>query len=1040
MGHAVDEVTLEGRALSAKRRLNEALQHAAHLLPAQGPITTFVHHNTLQAFEDLPFDEAVQQAGRMFGCQPYLPEDEYRQMLERGRIRSEDLWDVLLEDLGEEADRLVACFGTRLHLRLAMLKYPLRFAPDAELRWLVAETDALQRFRPEAPSVVREQMITETRHWVMRDVHSENGEAAADTRSRELIGGLIDRFGQESIERWSETTWEAFCLHLLWRICHQGVHALPPFQPTAPPPLRHRDWLLQATGEDSDHLVNEVLIRFCAAFLDQGFARWKLPQREQGFFQAFAALYGQRGAAPQRWLRGLRGELKRLAGGQMTPSDSIIESLELLGIAPDEWEAYVTETLLALGGWAGMIWQLESRPGAVVAPPPPGTLVEFLAVRLILERLALAHLARESLGADVSLKQLRHAARTRLAKAAAVSVHQRAFAVFQLAQVLGWKPVDLYNLPKQQWTRLVEEIETFSRLERRRIFHAAFERRYNCQLLDAVMVQASRALPLPATTRFQLVCCLDDREESFRRHLEEIAPDCQTYGMAGFFGVAMYYRGAGDAHYRALCPAIVTPTHYVQEVVGSGLELVHRRRQEARRALGSASHRWHLSSRTFLGGILTALVGSLASIPMVARIVAPRMTAQISEKLGRLLQPPPRTQLQLDRSMPEPGPEPGHVGYTVAEMADIVERVLQDLGLLTGLSRLVIFAGHGSSSLNNPHESAYNCGACAGGRGGPNARAIAQMANDPRVRKVLAQRGLELPSETYFLGAYHNTCNDQMTYHDLDQLPKSHQADFQYARQSIDEARRRNAHERCRRFQSTSLSITPEEALRHVEGRAEDLSQARPEYNHATNAVTIVGRRQLTRGLFLDRRAFLNSYDPTQDDEEHTVLARILQAAVPVCAGISLEYYFSCVDPVGWGCGSKLPHNITSLLGVMEGAASDLRTGLSTQMIEIHEPLRQLFLIETTPEAMLSIIECNERIRQLCQNEWVYLATIDPDSMEIQILRDGRFVPYEPQSAELPEVNASADWYRGWRDHLGPASIVPISHQQQQTTEVEVSQ
>src|SRR5690606_13010230 len=139
----------------------------------------------------------------------------------------------------------------------------------------------------------------------------------------------------------------------------------------------------------------------------------------------------------------------------------------------------------------------------------------------------------------------------------------------------------------------------------------------------------------------------------------------------------------------------------------------------------------------------------------------------------------------------------------------------------------------------------------------------------------------------------------------------------------IDEARQRNAHERCRRFESASLAMNPEDALRHVESRAEELSQARPEFNHATNAVAIVGRRSRTRGLFLDRRAFLASYDPTTDDDDHTILGRVLQAVVPVCAGIALEYYFSCVDPEGWGCGSKLPHNVTSLLGVMAGAASD---------------------------------------------------------------------------------------------------------------------
>src|SRR5207302_7246240 len=138
----------------------------------------------------------------------------------------------------------------------------------------------------------------------------------------------------------------------------------------------------------------------------------------------------------------------------------------------------------------------------------------------------------------------------------------------------------------------------------------------------------------------------------------------------------------------------------------------------------------------------------------------------------------------------------------------------------------------------------------------------------------------------------------------------------------------------------------------HVEGRAEDLAQVRPEWGHATNAISIVGRRESTRGLFLDRRAFLTSYDPNQDDAENTILTRILQAVFPVCAGINLEYYFSYVDNNGYGAGTKLPHNLASLLGVMDRAASDLRTGLPWQTGAIHEPGRSRFMIETTVDVV----------------------------------------------------------------------------------------
>ena len=173
-----------------------------------------------------------------------------------------------------------------------------------------------------------------------------------------------------------------------------------------------------------------------------------------------------------------------------------------------------------------------------------------------------------------------------------------------------------------------------------------------------------------------------------------------------------------------------------------------------------------------------------------------------------------------------------------------------------------------------------------------------------------------------------------------------------------------------------------------------------------------------------DRRAFLTSYDPTQDDDEHGVLTRILQAVIPVCAGINLEYYFSYTDPTGYGCGTKLPHNITSLLGVMDGAASDLRPGLPWQMVEIHEPVRLLLLLEATVQTTLGILERNPGISRLVRNDWIQLALLDPESSVLHVFRSGQFEHYRPEATTIPIVKSSVDWYRGWRDHLGFASVV----------------
>ncbi len=582
----------------------------------------------------------------------------------------------------------------------------------------------------------------------------------------------------------------------------------------------------------------------------------------------------------------------------------------------------------------------------------------------------------------------------------------------------------LADLSPNQWSELLNEVAAFSGHERRRIYHAAFERRVSRQAIDALVLRTSQAPQKPAQPQLQVVCCLDAREESFRRHLEEIEPRAETYGAAGFFGIAIYYRGAADAHFSTLCPIVVKPQHWVTEEVVYSLGETHRRRAKTRRALGTASRQFHMSTRSATGGlVLTAAFGVLASIPLVFRVLFPSWAARIRRTAGALLEPPSVTRLQLERSSPTPGPDDEQIGFTIEEMANLGERMLRDIGLTTGFARLVLFLGHGSYCLNNPHKSAYDCGACSGGAGGPNGRALAAFLNTPQVREILARRGIEIPRETWFLGGQHNTCADTITFFDLDLMPKSHHHDFEQVQVTLAQTCERNAHERCRRFQSARLDLSFAAARSHVEERSEDLAQTRPEFGNASNAMCVVGRRARTRGLYLDRRSFLVSYDPQQDDAESDILGRILGAVVPVCEGINLQYYFSYVDSTGWACGTKLPHNVTSLLGVMDGAASDLRPGLPMQGVEIHEPVRCLFIIETTPDRILRIMQRNETVGRILRNGWVQLSLLNPESNEILLYRDGQFFPYEAESPDLPCVATSTDWYRGWRDHLGFAQI-----------------
>jgi len=936
--------------------LTHVIDHLAHLLPAQGPISIFIHHNTLHAFEDLQFEEAVERAGEQLGREPYLAEPRYREKLASGRILASDVESLLREQLGERGAADVAGIGSRLDLWLAIALQGIPDATGRALSWTLEETDALSGRRA------------------------------------------------------------------LWQACVEAVgRAGAAVQTTkSPVRVRHRDLIVAAGGADTDAWIHPPLIRFLAGYLDQGLAPWAMPERNRGIHGCFLELYRsvlvtQCGAWARR-LRRLVAEDRDAGRGALT---SIEHSLTELGVADNERADFLGAELLALRGWAGIVRQIEERPDRVPARDLTVTLRGYLAVRLVFERAGLSEAARQiSFGG--SLPELRSWLRDRLPPAPLPTTIERAWPLFHVALLRGLDASIVKHWTPRQVAELEAELREVNSTRRRRILHQAFERTIRHRLYDAVMSHSPR--PLPAPPPFQAVFCLDEREESIRRHLEEVEPACETFGTAGFFNVAMYHQGVSDAHPRPLCPVAIRPTHYVAEVERDGNRLSERSRRLHRRAAGFLGYNVRAGSRLPLSGaLMMTIFGWLALVPLVLRVVFPWLTSRWRQ-VRESSMVTSHTRLQVDREAAAP-PIGTYSGFTVREMADIVRHVLEDIGVVDRLAPVVLIVGHGSISLNNPHESAHDCGACGGGRGGPNARAFAQMANDPRVRQRLAAEGLSIDAATWFVGAQRNTCDNAVTFFDDDLVPPACREIFDKARESVDVARRREAHERCRRFDVPSW-YPPLAALAHVQGRAADLAQPRPEYGHATNAFCVIGRRSRTRGLFLDRRTFLVSYDPTADDNGAT-LARIMAAVVPVVAGINLEYYFSYIDPAGYGCGTKLPHNVTSLLGVMDGAQSDLRTGLPWQMVEIHEPARLTIVVEGTRDRLLGVVRGNPAIDRLVRNRWLWLACLDVESGALWELRSTGFTRYALEHAVTTVPGDSATWYQGKRGFLPPVSIVP---------------
>ena len=1089
--------------------LDHVIHHIGHLLPAQGPIGVFVHHNTLHAFQHLPFHEAVVEAQRRLEVKGYLDEDIFRSHFRNGRITRRDIETALRRrgrDVASSSHGPAAPWGlTDDRIDLLNLLHPMPDDPPTIRHWLIDEIGADQVFRSDVEKRVRDHIMERTVTWldglldrvgkdmtlsdfatsVLGETLVVSAEGPVTDRSvvewLNLFGlaepertGYVQLAAQRSgvrdvaeprlaawlasehrvvsaaFDRWTGLA----CNVQAWRRALAGrptalalslLHALSrtpprssartPDEPLLPDRVGQdrtpRDLIAQLTGHDANDLVHPFLIRWCGAFLDDGIAHWTMPGKATGFWHAWRATMQKQAGLLPSWLRPLRSTLASFPD-DASPEYVLLHWLHELGVAHNDHDRFLERVALQLPGWAGMFYRLQQHPEDRASTAPPVTLADFLAVRLTLDVLAWRALAQKELRYSGPLRDfashMKDAWQKQQTRPATSSPDT--WRLYQLFQTAGIAPNEARTIPVHVRHRLLDRLDGFDELARQQVWQEAYEAHYRDEILSAVAVRRQRLSDGPALQhpRFQLMACIDDREEAFRRALEELEPRTETFGVAGFFGIAMNFQRFDQAAGAPLCPVVVTPAHDVMEEPEEGHQELAERRLRRLSMMARLRRGVRRGSRSLLAGsVLVPLLGLFSVVPMVGRILFPRLHGRLHTAAEKRIVSEPKTRLTLLQTSHDPVPSAWvrARGFSLREQADRVAAQLENMGFVHQFAPIICVLGHGSRSVNNPHLSAYDCGACGGRHGGPNARAFASMANRTEVRELLAERGIVIPATTWFVGAEHNTATDEVEYYDLERMPPALQSEWQEFLRLMLNARKLSAHERCRKFESASLGMSPTAALRHVEGRAEDISQARPELGHVTNAVAFVGRRSLTRHLFLDRRSFLISYDPTIDPDLK-ILERILVAVGPVGAGINLEYYFSTVDNDKLGAGTKLPHNLTGLLGVMDGHASDLRTGLPRQMIEIHEPMRLLLIIENTPEAALEVVARQPGVAELVAGQWVQVATIDPQTGDMQVFHpDTGFEPFKPVTNTLPEVERSQDWYTGKREFLSPALVIP---------------
>ncbi len=699
-------------------------------------------------------------------------------------------------------------------------------------------------------------------------------------------------------------------------------------------------WDTTPTAEHPTPWLDEYLATWVSSYLNPD-PLWAMPHKQQNFYQAWRTLARRDPSLP----RAVRRSVGVLPA---EPDAALAWALVKLGVT----EEAVTKTLRAeleqLPGWVGHIkWRAE-QIGDI-------DLTSYLGVRLTLQALLGPTPLPPSRGpvlADEARRTLWYRGQ-------------------HVARSIGGSRVD-----REDIAAVVRVLATHPVADHPLTWQKAYELHYRAALARALTTtEQPRSRP-----HLQLVMCIDPRSEGMRRHVE-VLPEVETFGFAGFFGVPVRFarymaRGAINS-----LPALLTARNQLTEQptnTARADEQVARGR--ARDALRHATHRADSGAVTPFA--LAEVSGWLYGAISMLRTLTPTLQARIHRALT-----PSTDILESTVTIVD--------AFTLDECVAMAETALRMMGIAR-FAPLVVLAGHRSESMNNLYQSALDCGACGGNPGAANARASTAIFNDPEVRALLGTRGIDIPSDSFFIAAEHNTVTDAITLLDRHLIPESH----------VDAARafdriQRTAAELLVRERAEGLPGASPHAPSRVRERAHDWAEVYPELGLAGNAAMIIGPRQMTRGVDLKRRVFLHSYQ-TELDPDGTALETIMTAPLVVAQWINHQYYFSALNPATLGAGTKTIHNAIGTIGVLSGLAGDLRRGLPWQSVGLgdqlfHEPMRLTAIVQAPLDRVGRIVSRNQVLRNLLDNDWITLTARNDPAAPWH-----RYTPYGWTAAPLP--------------------------------------
>ena len=514
------------------------------------------------------------------------------------------------------------------------------------------------------------------------------------------------------------------------------------------------------------------------------------------------------------------------------------------------------------------------------------------------------------------------------------------------------------------------------------------------QSISAILENSSNKMDSDKTIPdAQMAFCIDTRSELIRRHVESQG-NYETFGYAGFFGIAMDYKNLDDGLEIKSCPPILDSSYKVTE---------HEKEQDSGDVDKYLLKQDKVKFRNYFLSRMKNMLPSAFGFVEGSGVfygISMLMKTLFPERLYN----PKKKQEKSHENICDPQLDHIHSSdhqLPVEEKATIVKSAFKLLGW-TEFAQFIIFVGHGGHSKNNPFASSLDCGACAASPGRHNARMLAKLANEDAVRQYLKEDGIDIPNQTIFIGAEHNTTTDEIVLFDA-HVPESHLEKLNKIKTDLYSAQTTATQER--------LSVQ-QKSIMAAHQKTNDWSETRPEWGLAKNNAFVIGSRKLTKDFNLKGHSFLHSYE-WDLDEDGSALEGIMQGPMVVTQWINNHYYFSTVDNQNFGGGSKIFHNITGKFGVVMGNGSDLKTGLPLQSVNetdeklYHQPLRLSVYIHAPKDRIQSILEKNDNLKSLLDNEWIYLLAIDPTE-DNTIYRYKGSLGWETTSAGKLEYNKSS--------------------------------